>query len=161
MCTLGKVLKNIRNKKGYSLVKLQELSGVTQGYISDIENEKKSVIPKKNKLDDIMKALSPTAEEKQQLINLYSELILTEEMLMIISNSQNFNLEHLNDPIKMMSVPVFSSVAAGLGFIPDCEPIDYINVPETSGECIGAKVSGDSMEQTFYDGDIVILKKEV
>ncbi|MGL6169144.1 MAG: S24 family peptidase, partial [Fusobacteriaceae bacterium] len=28
-------------------------------------------------------------------------------------------------------------------------------------ECIGAKVSGDSMEQTFYDGDIVILKKEV
>lgn len=161
MDTLGKLLKNLRNKRGYSLVKLQEISGVSQGYISDIENERKGAIPKKDKLDDILKALNPTNEEKESIIKLYSELILTDEMLKIVTKSNTDFLERLKDPVKMMTIPVYSSVAAGLGFIPDAEPVEYISIPELSGECIGARVSGDSMEPTFYDGDIVVLKKEI
>ncbi|MGL5745415.1 MAG: LexA family transcriptional regulator [Cetobacterium sp.] len=161
MCTLGKLLKNLRNKKGYSLVKLQEISGVTQGYISDIENERKGVVPKKDKLEDILNALNPTEEEKEEIVKLYSELILTDEMLKIVARTNTDFLERLNDPVKMMTIPVFSSVAAGLGFIPDSEPVEYITIPELAGDCIGARVSGDSMETTFYDGDIVVLKKEI
>lgn len=82
--TLGKLLKKIRNEKEMSLVKLQEISGVTQGYISDIENEKKGVIPKKDKLENLINALSPTQEEKEKIVMLYSELLLTKEMLRII-----------------------------------------------------------------------------
>ncbi|MGL5595458.1 MAG: XRE family transcriptional regulator [Cetobacterium sp.] len=161
MQTLGQLLKNLRNKKGYSLVKLQELSGVTQGYISDIENEKKNVIPKKDKLDELLKALSPTQKEKEEIIKLYSELILTDEMLQVIANSNDSIVRQLKDPIKMMVIPVYSSVAAGMGYIPDAEPIDFITIPETSGECVGIRVDGDSMEPTFYSGDIVVLKKDI
>lgn len=161
MQTLGQLLKNLRNKKGYSLVKLQELSGVTQGYISDIENEKKNVIPKKDKLDELLKALSPTQKEKEEIIKLYSELILTDEMLQVIANSNDSIVKQLKDPIKMMVIPVYSPVAAGMGYIPDAEPIDFITIPETSGECVGIRVDGDSMEPTFYSGDIVVLKKDI
>lgn len=159
--SLGKLLKSLRNKKGYSLVKLQELSGVTQGYISDIENEKKGVIPKKDKLEEILKALDPTEKEKEEIIRLYSELILTDEMLKILSKKNINMLEQLKEPLKMMTIPVYSSVAAGCGYIPEKEPIDYISMPELNGECIGIRVDGDSMEPTFYNSDIVVLKKEI
>ena len=39
--------------------------------------------------------------------------------------------------------------------------MDFITIPETSGECIGIKVSGDSMEPTFYNNDIVVIKKDI
>lgn len=161
MCTLGKLLKEIRNRKGYSLVKLQELSGVTQGYISDIENEKKGVIPKKDKLDEILKALCPSEEEKNKIIKLYSKLILTEEMIEIVKASNDKIIDQLKDPIKMMTIPVYESVAAGIGYVPGIEPIDYISIPETSGECVAIKVLGDSMEPTFFQNDLVVLKKDI
>lgn len=45
--TLGEILKQLRNEKKLTLRKLEELSGVSQGYIGDLENENKNVIPKK------------------------------------------------------------------------------------------------------------------
>ena len=61
----------------------------------------------------------------------------------------------------MMTIPVYSSVAAGCGYIPDAEPIDYITIQKISGDCIGVKVNGDSMEPTLFNDDIVILKKDI
>ena len=66
-----------------------------------------------------------------------------------------------NNVTKLMLIPIFSSVAAGMGYIPEADPIDFLSIPETSGERIGIKVKGDSMEPTFYDGDTVVLKKDV
>lgn len=149
MATLALTLKVLREKKGFSMEQLAEKAKISKGIIGEIERDKtRSTVKTLNK---IAKALELNETEKNDLENAF----LGKE-----TKTRNM-IEHLKDPIKMMSVPVFSSVAAGLGFIPDCEPMDYINIPETSGECIGAKVSGDSMEQTFYHGDIVILKKEV
>ncbi|MGL6065921.1 MAG: LexA family protein [Cetobacterium sp.] len=149
MNSLGIVIKKYREVRQITQLELAKKANIGSGTLGDIERGvNKSTIKTLNK---IAKALELSELEKNDLDNAF---------LGKDAKSRNM-IEHLNDPIKMMSVPVFSSVAAGLGFIPDCEPIDYINVPETSGECIGAKVSGDSMEQTFYDADIVILKKEV
>lgn len=65
------------------------------------------------------------------------------------------------EPIELMTIPVYSSVAAGCGYIPDAEPIDHITIQKLSGECIAVKVDGDSMEPTFFNGDLVVLKKEI
>ncbi|MGL5051425.1 MAG: helix-turn-helix domain-containing protein, partial [Fusobacteriaceae bacterium] len=131
MATLALTLKVLREKKGLSMEQLAEKAKISKGIIGEIERDKtRSTVKTLNK---IAKALELSELEKNDLDNAF---------LGKDAKSRNM-VEHLNDPIKMMSVPVFSSVAAGLGFIPDCEPMDYINVPETSGECIGAKVSGD------------------
>lgn len=81
---LGDLLKELREKKGYSLKKLENLSGVSQGYISDIENDIRGVVPKREKLDMILKTLNPNEEMKEKVINAYADALLTPEMKQII-----------------------------------------------------------------------------
>ncbi|MBN1469404.1 MAG: LexA family transcriptional regulator [Fusobacteriaceae bacterium] len=70
-------------------------------------------------------------------------------------------LDKLELQVKMRTIPVYSSVSAGLGRVPDAEPIDFISIPETTGDVVAVKVTGNSMEPTFSDGDIVVIKKDV
>ncbi|MEJ6467304.1 helix-turn-helix domain-containing protein [Fusobacterium ulcerans] len=81
---LGDLLKELREKKGYSLKKLENLSGVSQSYISDIENGIRGVVPKREKLDMILKTLNPNEEMKEKVINAYADALLTPEMKQII-----------------------------------------------------------------------------
>lgn len=81
---LGDLLKELREKKGYSSKKLENLSGVSQGYISDIENDIRGVVPKREKLDMILKTLNPNEEMKEKVINTYADALLTPEMKQII-----------------------------------------------------------------------------
>lgn len=150
MNSLGITIKKYRETRGLTQLELAKKANIGSGTLGDIERGvNKSTIKTLNK---IATALNLNTQEKEELENAF---------LGKKKNKANDFIEQLKDPIKMMSVPVYSSVAAGLGFIPDSEPIEYILIPELSGECIGAKVSGDSMEPTFYNGDIVILKKDI
>lgn len=148
MNSLGVTIKKYRETRGLTQLELARKANIGSGTLGDIERGvNKSTIKTLNK---ISVALNLNTQEKEELENAF-----------LGKKKKNDIIEQLKDPIKMISVPVYSSVAAGLGFIPDSEPIEYIAIPEISGECIGARVSGDSMEPTFYDGDIVILKKEI
>lgn len=71
------------------------------------------------------------------------------------------HLDKLELQVRMRTIPVYASVSAGLGRVPDSEPIDFISIPDTSGDVVAVKVSGDSMEPTFSNGDIVVIKKDV
>lgn len=149
MKSLAITLKMLRESRNVSMEELANKAGVSKGIIGEIERDKtRSTVKTLNK---IAVALELTKEEKNKL----DEAFLGREI------KKDNLIEQLKDPIKMMSVPVYNSVAAGLGFIPDAEPIEHILIPELSGDCIGARVSGDSMEPTFYNGDIVIFKKDI
>lgn len=149
MKSLAITLKMLRESRNVSMEELANKAGVSKGIIGEIERDKtRSTVKTLNK---IALALELTKEEKNKL----DEAFLGREI------KKDNIIDQLKDPIKMMSVPVYSSVAAGLGFIPDAEPIEHILIPELSGDCIGARVSGDSMEPTFYNGDIVIFKKDI
>lgn len=148
METLAVTLKILREKRGLSMEQLAEKAKVSKGIIGEIErNKTRSSVKTLNK---IAEALELTPIEKTKL----DDAFLGRE------TKKDYIVEQLKEPIKMMVIPVYSSVAAGMGYIPDAEPVDFITIPETSGECIGIKVQGDSMEPTFYNGDIVVLKKE-
>lgn len=162
MCKLGEILKKIRNKRGYSLVKLQELSGVTQGYISDIENNRNSVIPKKDKLEEIIKALKPSEEEKIEIIEKYSQLIMTEEMLNIIKKSdekkEKSNVKILDEE-DFVEMPVKAKASAGNGYI-NFEDTLYTRLIRKGNfctDCYLIEVSGNSMEPLIQDGAFVIV----
>lgn len=149
MKSLAITLKLLRESRNMSMEELANKAGVSKGIIGEIERDKtKSTVKTLNK---IALALNLNKEEKNKL----DEAFLGREI------KKDYITEQLKDPIKMMVIPVYSSVAAGMGYIPDAEPVDFITIPETSGECIGIKVQGDSMEPTFFSGDIVVLKKEV
>ena len=149
MNILGVVVKKLREEKGYTQLELAKKANIGSGTLGDIESGRnKSTVKTLNK---IAVALDLNKEEKNRL----DEAFLGREI-------KKYNIvEQLKDPIKMMVIPVYSSVAAGMGYIPDAEPVDFITIPETSGECVGIKVQGDSMEPTFYTNDIVVLKKDV
>lgn len=70
-------------------------------------------------------------------------------------------LDKLELQIKMRTIPVYASVSAGLGRMPESEPVDFISIPDITGDVVAVKVSGDSMEPTFSEGDIVVIKKDV
>ncbi|MGL5778777.1 XRE family transcriptional regulator [Cetobacterium sp.] len=149
MDSLNIVVKKLRESRGITQIQLAERAGVGSGTIGEIESGKRRCTIKT--LDKIAKALELTKEEKIKLDNAFMGREIKKDYI----------TEQLKDPIKMMVIPVYSSVAAGMGYIPDAEPVDFITIPETSGECIGIKVNGDSMEPTFYNNDIVVLKKDI
>lgn len=149
MSILGIVVKKLREEKGYTQLELAKKANIGSGTLGDIESGRNKSTVKT--IDKIAKALELTKEEKNRLDNAFMGREIKKDYI----------TEQLKDPVKMIVIPVYSSVAAGMGYIPDAEPVDFITIPETSGECIGIKVQGDSMEPTFYNGDIVVLKKDI
>ncbi|QGY85278.1 transcriptional regulator [Staphylococcus epidermidis] len=70
------------------------------------------------------------------------------------------NIETL--PVK--KIPVVSKISAGLPIYSEENLVDYIyfatNKLNSDKEEIGLKVSGDSMDKIFQDGDIVVVEKD-
>ena len=65
-------------------------------------------------------------------------------------------------PVK--KIPVVSKISAGLPIYSEENLIDYIyfatNKLNSDKEELGLKVSGDSMDKIFQDGDIVVVEKD-
>lgn len=156
---LGTLLKSLREKKGYSLVKLQDISGVSQGYISELEVGTKGVIPKKDKLEKIMTGLEVTKSEKKELTKLYVDLVLTADMKDLMKDSVS-NISNIED-IDLIEIPLYASVSAGLGCETCHDPIGWIHTPDYGRDVIAVSVKGDSMEDTILDGATIIVKKDV
>lgn len=147
---IGSVIKKRREELNYSTNYIEIHTGINKADLSRIENGKKK------KINPIyLKELSKVLKLNQIELFAMAGFIDLDYM-----EAQEINIDQL-DPIEMMVIPIFSSVAAGMGYIPDAEPIDFITIPTTTGECVGIKVSGDSMEPTFFNQDIIVLKKEV
>lgn len=72
---------------------------------------------------------------------------------------ENSNLDVVEG--EYIQVPLYDSVSAGIGKIPNPEPIDFISLPIMIGKgCVGITVSGDSMETTINNGSVVLIKKD-
>lgn len=173
---LSIVLKKLRESKKLTIEELAKRANIGKGTVGDIETGRSRSTTKT--LTKISKALNLSENEKSILFNSFLEI---EHFMPKKTYESNINLSNLilvskeenslkkdslfNNPnfekIDLMSIPVYSSVAAGCGYIPDSEPVEYVYIPKMPGECIGAKVNGDSMEPTLYQGDIVVIKKDI
>lgn len=138
-------LKNARKLNGYSLDAVQTILKnvynieIDKSNISRYENKKV-----KNMDAKILKALCKIY--KINYIDIFEKLDFLDK---------NFNF------IETIQIPVFESVSAGCGRIPNPVPIDYISLPVVnSSNCVAIKVEGESMEPTLSPGDLIILKKE-
>lgn len=166
MNPLSIVLKKLRESKKLTIEELARKAGIGKGTVGDIETGKSKSTVKT--LDKIATALNLSQNERDQLYNAFlgrkaasSNKVKEEKNNIELSYDADNLVEKYLNPIEMMTIPVYSSVAAGCGYIPDAEPIDYITIQKISGDCIGVKVNGDSMEPTLFNDDIVILKKDI
>lgn len=173
---LSIVLKKLRESKNLTIEELAKKASIGKGTVGDIETGRSKSTTKT--LTKISQALNLSENEKAMLFNSFLEIehILPKNLTSWKKGINNIELvtaeeneikkslrfeESSFEKIDLMSIPVYSSVAAGCGYIPDSEPVEYVYIPKIPGDCIGAKVNGDSMEPTLYDGDIVVIKKEI
>ena len=97
--------------------------------------------------------------KRDKIVKLAKALRVSPSYIMGIEEEQP-QLETL--PVK--KIPVVSRISAGLPIYSEENLIDYIyfatNKLNSDKEEFGLKVSGDSMDKIFQDGDIVVVEKD-
>lgn len=97
--------------------------------------------------------------KRDKIVKLAKALKVSPSYIMGIEDEQP-QLETL--PVK--KIPVVSKISAGLPIYSEENLIDYIyfatNKLNSDKEEFGLKVSGDSMDKIFQDGDIVVVEKD-
>lgn len=97
--------------------------------------------------------------KRDKIVKLAKALRVSPSYIMGIDEEQP-QIETL--PVK--KIPVVSKISAGLPIYSEENLIDYIyfatNKLNSDKEEFGLKVSGDSMDKIFQDGDIVVVEKD-
>lgn len=136
---IGKRIKELRKQKKLTQTDLSKLTGYKQNTISSHENGTRGI-------DEI------------DIMNYCEALGVTPTDL--FQKEPQPQLETL--PVK--KIPVVSKISAGLPIYSEENLIDYIyfatNKLNSDKEEFGLKVSGDSMDKIFQDGDIVVVEKD-
>ena len=81
--TIGELIREKRQKKGWSMQNLGDVANITTAYISDIENNKKKTPPANDTLIRIAQALDMSTEQMNELLKLAAmertpDIIITE-----------------------------------------------------------------------------------
>ena len=150
----SKYLENFMKKNGYNLEQISRETGVPVATIGHYKTGRRT--PKNDFIDKFVSGFNLNSQEKKE-ITMAIAIDRTPEVI----KDNIFDLKNVK-PIKLMEVPLFSSVSAGLGRETIAEPIDFISIPKISGNNIVAiLVQGDSMEDTILDGSIVVVNTEL
>lgn len=134
-------IKNRRKELNLTLEQVGDLVGVGKSTVrkwetGDIENMKRDKIVKLAKALRVSPSYIMGIEEEQPQI----------------------------ETLPVKKIPVVSRISAGLPIYSEENLIDYIyfatNKLNSDKEEFGLKVSGDSMDKIFQDGDIVVVEKD-
>lgn len=152
---LGKYLENSRKQKGLSTYDVNNLTQISQSYISLIEKGKRKPSAV------ILKTLAPVYG--LDYIDLYEKAGYID----LIEDEKKDMLKKIGaiplSEIETTKIPVLGKVKAGYNYLAQENIIDYIafNIDGADKENYYALyVIGDSMEPLFDDGDIVIVHKQ-
>ena len=136
---IGKRIKELRKQKKLTQNDLSKLTGYKQNTISSHENGTRGI-------DEI------------DIMNYCEALGVTPTDL--FQKEPQPQLETL--PVK--KIPVVSQISAGLPIYSEENLIDYTYIAtknlSVDKELFGLKVSGDSMDKEFKDGEVVVVEKD-
>ena len=68
--TIGEIIRDKRQKKGWSMQNLADSANITTAYISDIENNKRKPPPTNDTLVRIAQALEMSSEHMDEMLKL-------------------------------------------------------------------------------------------
>lgn len=164
MKTTGEILRKKREDKNLKVQEIADRLGVTQPYVTLIENNKKN--PSKKYLEEVKKLLNLSDEEIKKIEEFEKFRRIPEEFqnkILDLENKKNLFNQNVTDSIitELTEIPLYGTICAGLGRTIEAAPIDYIFIPKIKGEAVAVIVSGDSMEPVISAGDYVVVKKDI
>ena len=131
---VGERIQLLMKNRGYTQSKLAEAAKISQSGISTI----------------ISGASSPNAVTIKAIANALN-----------CSVAELFGEEGINIiPVNRSVVPILGNIACSPQTFPDTEPEGYADLPDGVRADFALRCNGDSMQPTFNDGDLVLIRKQ-
>ena len=131
---ISDVIKDIRRRNYLNQTAFANKLGVTQGTVSQWENG----LTRPN-LDQLRSISSIFGVSIDSLLNTQAPTYTK---------------------IRRSAIPILGSIACGERIAPDLNPGGYADLPEGVRADFALRCNGDSMAQTFIDGDLVLIRKQ-
>lgn len=153
---LGSFLRKAREDLGLSSNDVQKLTKINISDLNAIENAKKGRI-------NSLHLIELSNIYKINVLKLYEMIGYIDKKSISEYEKSNVTIKEIRDDIrekkeKMKTIPLYSSVSAGTGAIPEGLPVDFISIPVSNSDNLrAAYVKGDSMTPTLPDKAIVIF----
>ena len=164
---IGNIIKKAREQKGISVNELGRLAGISAGYVSEIERNKKTNLSMET-LEKLSKALEvPISKLVENKINKYQQSlensieIIAEDIEDYFSSINNLNS---SKGLIVYHIPLYGSISAGKPLeannnIECFIPTDKRFISETR-EYFYLTIKGDSMDKEFQNGNLVLVQKQ-
>lgn len=157
MCnSLGELINISRKKKNITQTELAKLTGISQGYLGDLENNRKNVFPTFEKLNVLATTLTSTPEETDNFIlkalSFKLPLSLLKKMEKPYSNNEEQNIK------------IRGYVSAGRGYMNMESDIKQIKIQmdcDLGKNVFAMEVRGDSMEPDIIDGSTIFVDPDL
>lgn len=155
---LGDKIRKIRTQNKISLNKLSKITGISLGYLSDLENNK-AVNPSVEKLDLIAKALNVSIDSFFKNDIEKWDATITNQVKEEVAIYDSINKNKSN----VINLPIVGSVRAGEpilatdnieGYLPTLK--SFLN---SDMDYFYLRVQGDSMNQEFDNGSLLLIEK--
>lgn len=144
---MGEYLKNLREQKGLSTREVYDLSKVSNSYLSLVENghRRASAV--------VLKKLAPVYGV--DYLDLYVKAGYAD-----LAEYEKNKTDELGNPV--VAIPVLGTVKAGYDYLAEeniigTEKIDFVSDKDNY---YALRITGDSMEPLFSDGDIAIVHRQ-
>ena len=153
---LGLFLKKAREKAGLSTIEVSKLTSISTSDINYLENGKRMRI-------NPLHLINLANIYKINVLKLYEMIGYVTKKDISEYEKGNVIIKEIKEEIKgkkekMKAIPLYSSVSAGTGAIPEELPVDFISIPISNSDNLrAAYVKGDSMTPTLPDHSIVIF----
>ncbi|MBO5959174.1 MAG: helix-turn-helix domain-containing protein [Lentisphaeria bacterium] len=134
---IGENIKYLRKRAGYSQEQLARKLGVKQSSVSLWEKGK-------NNPD------TETLAKAAQVFSVPLDFFLSDEPRRELDSIR----------INRAAIPILGNIACGQRVTPDTNPEGYADLPEGVTADFALRCKGDSMEPTFIDGDIVLIRRQ-
>ena len=134
---IGKNIKRLRREKGYSQEQLARKLNVTQGAVSHWEN-------------------GTTYPEAAQLLSIAELFGVTLDQFMDDSPVRDYDAIN----IRRSAIPIIGEIACGTPIIAEHNIEGYADLPDGVHADFALRCKGDSMEPTFLNGDLVLIRQQ-
>ena len=153
---LGLFLKKARENAKLTTHDVSKLTSISPTDINYLENGKRMRI-------NPLHLIELSNIYKINVLKLYEMIGYIDKKSVSDYEKSNVTIKEIRDDIrekkeKMKVIPLYSSVSAGTGAIPEGLPVDFISIPLSNSDNLrAAYVKGDSMTPTLPDRSIVIF----
>ena len=134
---IGDNIRYLRKKAGYSQAHLARKLNIKQASVSLWESGK-------------------TNPDTATLVNL--SRIFDVPLDYFLSDEPHREIDSVR--VIRQAVPILGSIACGERVAPDTEPEGYADIPDGIHADFALRCKGDSMEPTFREGDLVLIRKQ-